>query len=183
MTDSQSFESFMRSYQNMVFSTAYRLLANHAEAQDISQEVFLKAYDRYDEIGGNPRVGGWLKTVTRNLCLNHLTRYRKRWRLFSDFKREGDDDESDFESRLEDEQASVAGSDESKDQRFLLEEAMEELPSDQRIAIALYHFEDRSYQEIASQLKVSLSKVKTDMMRGRNTLKSKLAGNREELGI
>lgn len=75
----------MRSYQNMVFSTAYRLLANHAEVQDISQEVFLKAYDRYSEIGGNPRVGGWLKTVTRNLCLNHLTRHRRRWRLGIDF--------------------------------------------------------------------------------------------------
>ncbi|MBT6381835.1 MAG: sigma-70 family RNA polymerase sigma factor [Opitutales bacterium] len=69
----------------MVFSTAYRLLANHAEVQDISQEVFLKAYDRYSEIGGNPRVGGWLKTVARNLCLNHLTRHRRRWRLGIDF--------------------------------------------------------------------------------------------------
>jgi RNA polymerase sigma-70 factor, ECF subfamily len=135
MTEFQSFESFMRSYQNMVYSKAYRLLANHAEAQDIAQDVFLKAYDRYDDIGGSPRVGGWLKTVTRNLGLNHLTRHRRRWRLFSDFKREGDD-ESDYEASLEDEQASIAGTDDSNDQRLLLEEAMEALPSDQRIAIA-----------------------------------------------
>ena len=111
----------MRSYQNMVYSTAYRLLADHAEAQDIAQDVFLKAYDRYEDIGGSPRVGGWLKTVTRNLCLNHLTRHRKRWRLFSDFKREGDDDESDYEARLEDEHATIAGTDDSQDQRLFLE--------------------------------------------------------------
>ena len=116
----------MRSYQNMVYTTAYRLLSNHAEAQDIAQEVFLKAYDRYDEIGGSPRVGGWLKTVTRNLCLNHLTRYRKRWRLFSDFKREGEEDESDYGARLEDERALAGGSDDSQDQRRILEAALEE---------------------------------------------------------
>jgi len=173
----------MRSYQNMVYTTAYRLLANHAEAQDIAQEVFLKAYDRYDEIGGSPRVGGWLKTVTRNLCLNHLTRYRKRWRMFSDFKREGDDDESDYGANLEDERAVAGGSDDSQDQRRLLEVALEGLPDDQRAAIALYHFEDMPYQEIANRLKVSLSKVKTDIMRGRQALKARLAGSREELGI
>src|SRR5436190_620246 len=80
MTDSQQFEAFMRAYQNMVFSTAIRLLSNSAEAEDVSQEVFLKAYERYAELKESPTVGGWLKTVTRNLCLNHLTRYRARRR-------------------------------------------------------------------------------------------------------
>ncbi len=173
----------MRSYQNMVYTTAYRLLASHAEAQDISQEVFLKAYDRFDEIGGSPRVGGWLKTVTRNMCLNHLTRHRRRWRHFSDFKREGQDDDSDFEATLADESASSGGFDDSQDQRSMLEGAMADLPDDQRAAIALYHFEDMPYQEIAARLKVSLSKIKTDIMRGRQALKSKLEMKRGELGI
>ena len=44
MTDAQEFEAFMRNYQDMVFSTAMRLLANQAEAEDVAQEVFLKAY-------------------------------------------------------------------------------------------------------------------------------------------
>src|SRR5256884_7319412 len=90
MTDSQQFEAFMKSYQNMVFSTAVRLLGNQAEAEDVSQEVFLKAYERYDELKDSPTVGGWLKTVTRNLCLNHLSRYRARWRFF--FRMRGGND-------------------------------------------------------------------------------------------
>ena len=183
MTDHKRFESFMRSYQNMVYTTAYRMLANEAEAKDISQEVFLKAYDRYAEIGDSPRVGGWLKTVTRNLCLNHLTRHRRRWRLFSDFKREGTDEDRDFEDTLADERAVLAGSDDSKDQRALLDEAMEGLSRDQRAAIALFHFDDMPYQEIARKLKVSLSKVKTDIMRGRQVLKAKLSHRRDELGV
>ena len=70
----------MRDYQNMVFSTAYRLLADRAEAEDISQEVFLKAYRHFDDLCRSPTAGGWLKTVTRNLCLTHLTRRRSRWK-------------------------------------------------------------------------------------------------------
>lgn len=76
MDDLQQFEAFMRAYQDMVFGTAVRLLGDVAEAQDIAQEVFLKAFERFGEIGRSPTAGGWLKTVTRNLALNHLTRYR-----------------------------------------------------------------------------------------------------------
>src|SRR3989442_9947239 len=83
MIDSQQFDAFMRAYQNMVFTTAVRLLGNEAEAEDVSQEVFLKAYERYAELKDSPTVGGWLKTVARNLCLNHLSRYRAPWRGFS----------------------------------------------------------------------------------------------------
>src|SRR5215216_5588503 len=84
MTEAQQFEAFMRDYQNMVYSTALRLVANEAEAQDIAQEVFLKAYERFSELKTSPTVGGWLKTVATNLSLNHLTRYRSRWSFFSE---------------------------------------------------------------------------------------------------
>ena len=84
MTDTDQFEAFMRAYQNMVFTTAVRLLGNPVEAEDVSQEVFLKAFERFGELRQSPTVGGWLKTVTRNLCLNHLSRYRARWRFFSE---------------------------------------------------------------------------------------------------
>src|SRR5215831_15902065 len=93
MTGTTNFETFMRAYQNMVFSTAVRLLGNDAEAEDISQEVFLKAFERYEELSQSPTIGGWLKTVTTNLCLNHLSRYRARWRFFSEMFSRDDDDE------------------------------------------------------------------------------------------
>ena len=60
MTDAQQFEAFMRNYQNMVFSTAMRLVANQAEAEDISQEVFLKAYERFHDLRESPTAPGWL---------------------------------------------------------------------------------------------------------------------------
>ena len=81
----------MQNYQNMVFSTAMRLVANHAEAEDIAQEVFLKAYERFADLSQSVTAGGWLKTVTTNMCLNHLSRYRSRWTFFTDLRRSDDD--------------------------------------------------------------------------------------------
>ncbi len=79
MTDGQQFEAFLHNHQNMVFSTAMRLLANQSEAEDVTQEVFLRAYERFEDLHASPTARGWLKTVPTNLCLNHLSRYRSRW--------------------------------------------------------------------------------------------------------
>ena len=162
-------EEFMRTYQNMVYSTACRLLGNAADAEDIAQEAFLKAYAHFDALRDNPAAPGWLKTVTRNLALNHLTRYRRRWRVFSDFARDGED-APDFADRL----AEPSRSDQAAttaDQRQLLETALQRLPDAQRVPLVLYHFEHLSYDEIARHLRVSVGKVKTDIHRGRAALR------------
>ena len=80
----------MRAYQDMVFSTIVRITNNDAHAEDLSQEVFLKAYEQFAQLRDSSAAGGWLKTVARNLALNHLTRYRKRWRMFSELARDVD---------------------------------------------------------------------------------------------
>ena len=171
MSEEQNFEAFMAAYQDMVFSTAMRLLGNSAEAEDISQEVFLKAYDRFAELSQSKTAGGWLKTVARNLCLNHLSRYRARWTFFSDLKREDDESDREFDIPAEDTQSEEA---ELADKRQLLELTLQKLPPAQRVPLVLYHFEELSYEEIATRLKLSLAKVKTDIHRGREALRKKL---------
>jgi len=184
MTDPEQFEAFMKAYQNMVYSTAFRLIGNEAEAEDVSQEVFLKAYERYEDLKDSPTLGGWLKTVTRNLSLNHLTRYRARWRFFSEISsdRDHDDDATPEWAAPEVHEQKVT----SSDHRQLLEATLQRLPAGQRVPLVLYHFEELSYEEIADKLRISLSKVKTDIHRGRDALrkklKLKLAGE-EEWGL
>lgn len=164
------FTTFMRNYQDMVFSTAARLTGNDAQAEDISQEVFLKAYENYERLSASPTAGGWLKTVATNLSLNHLSRYRNRWRFFSEFKRpaaEGGDDAPDVEFAAPD--TFFSGLD-AADRRALVDEALAQLPPHQRVPLVLYHFEDLPYDEIAGKLGVSLAKVKTDILRARAAL-------------
>ena len=179
-SDAADFMTFMRAYQDMVFSTAVRLTGNDAQAEDISQEVFLRAYEHFADLRVNPAAGGWLKTVATNLSLNHLTRYRKRWRLFSELRDEkaaefADDDPeaaTDMNWQVPD---TLLGEFAAGQHRGLIHDAMRQLPQSQRLALALYHFEDMSYQEIADKLRISLSKVKTDIRRARGALLPVLA--------
>jgi RNA polymerase sigma-70 factor (ECF subfamily) len=164
------FTTFMRNYQNMVFSTAARITGNDAQAEDIAQEVFLKAYENYDQLGASPTAGGWLKTVATNLSLNHLSRYRNRWRFFSEFKREDAADDRDApEVEFAAPDTFFAGV-EAEERRALVERALAELPPHQRVPLVLFHFEDLPYDEIARKLGVSLAKVKTDILRARAAL-------------
>jgi RNA polymerase sigma-70 factor (ECF subfamily) len=167
------FTKFMRTYQNMVFSTAARLSGNDAQAEDIAQEVFLRAHKRFDELRDNPRAAGWLKTVATNLTFTHLSRYRKRWVFFSQLQSadEGDDDPVlDFAD-----DASVVEEVRADERHEYVEAALRELPEHQRVPLVLFHFEDLPYEEIAQKLRISLPKVKTDIHRARQALATILA--------
>ena len=163
----------MRAYQDMVFSTAVRLTANPAQAEDISQEVFLRAYEGFENLRTSPKAGGWLKTVATNLTLNHLTRHRKRWRLFSEmFSDDSREEELESATAVFD---TILTELETDERSALVEQALKRLPDHQRIPLVLYHYEEMPYQDIANRLGISLAKVKTDILRGRVAMAGLLA--------
>ena len=149
--------------------------------------MFLKAHEHFDTLSTSPTAGGWLKTVATNLSLNHLSRYRNRWKFFSEFRRAddtgGERDEPAVEFAAPD--TFFAGVD-ADERRVLVERALEQLPEHQRVPLVLYHFEDMPYDEIARKLRVSLAKVKTDILRARAALAkilSRSGGGRETLDL
>lgn len=166
---SDAFVAFVHAYQDMVFSIAARMTGNDTHAQDIAQEVFLKAYDHFAQLRTSPAAGGWLKTVTTRLTLNYLSRYRRRWQLFSELRAEdaaaAEDPAPEFAAD-DPVQADV----ESHQRRVLIEQALRELPEHQRLPLFLYHFEELSYEQISRLLRISLPKVKTDIHRARAAL-------------
>lgn len=162
------FTTFMRDYQDMVYSTAARLTGNEAQAEDIAQEVFIKAHAHWDSLRGTPTAGGWLKTVATNMSINHIQRYKKRWSFFSDLVHRSDEgDEKEVEFAAPD---TFFDAMDASERRVRLEEALDKLPAHQRVPLVLFHFEEMPYDEIAKKLRVSLSKVKTDILRGREAL-------------
>lgn len=170
MTNADPFEAFVRSHQDLVFALAVRLLGRAAEAEDVAQSVFLKAFERFDMLAGNPAAAGWLRAVTRNECLNHLSRYRARWRFFSELASSDSAEEAAYEARFATD-GSQARDLEQADARERLEEALRALPDHQRVPLVLFHYEDASYEEIATALGVSVAKIKTDIHRGREALR------------
>jgi RNA polymerase sigma-70 factor (ECF subfamily) len=165
------FASFMRAYQDMVYSTAARITGRDGPAEDIAQQVFLKAYENFAQLQASPAAGGWLKTVARNLALNHATRYRRRWRFFSEM---GADDDDDADMDIPQPEGDVTDLD-ADTRRAIVADALQKLPDHRRLPLVLYHFEEMSYEEIAQQLGISLSKVKIDILRARGALAKILA--------
>ena len=177
MTGADPFEAFVRRHQDLVFTAAARLLGSTTEAEDVAQTVFLRAFQRFAEIGDSPDAAAWLRTVTRNICLNHLTRYRSRWRLFSELR---SPDAAQQDRNPEPELASPGSLAETIEQADLqrhLEDALRQLPAHQRVPLVLLRLEGMSYQEVADALGVSLGKVKTDIHRGREALRKRLKGH------
>ena len=177
---SDRFEAFVLRHQDLVFGTAVRLLGQRGEAEDVAQVVFLKAFQRFDQIGESPAAAGWLRTVTRNACLNHLARYRSRWRFFSELRgAPGAPDPPDRESSVVDAAVHPGASPltalEHAETQQRLEAALGRLPDHQRVPLVLFHFEHMSYEEIARTLQIGLGKVKTDIHRARLALKDVLA--------
>jgi RNA polymerase sigma-70 factor (ECF subfamily) len=163
----------MRTYQDMVYSTAARLSGNDAQAEDIAQEVFLRAHRHFDRLRHNPRAAGWLKTVATNLTFTHLTRYRRRWVFFSQLQFAADGEEAaelEFEAP-----ESVVGNVTDDERQAYVEAALRELPEHQRVPLVLFHFEAMPYEDIARKMRVSLAKVKTDIHRARQALAGILA--------
>ena len=170
--DAVAFEAFVREYQDMVYAVALRLLARPADAEDVAQTVFLPAYERFASLRDHPTVAGWLKTVATNQGLKHLARYRSRWRLFSEMGSSGDD-RHPFDARAAADDPTAALDQAQRQAR--LEQALARLPDAQRVPLVLFHFEQHSYDEIASLLALPVGTVKTHIHRGRLTLRTWLS--------
>jgi len=178
MDGGDHFAAFVRRFQDMVYAVALRLLGEPADAEDVAQSVFLLAYRNFPMLAENPAAPGWLKTTATNLSLNHLTRHRARWQLFSEMEREEEGRGErgipgvllpGLEGRRE--FVGEGAEEDSTDRVEAIETALQSLPDHQRVPLVLYHFEEKSYQEIATVLGIGLGKVKTDIHRGREAIR------------
>lgn len=168
MSDVEQFERFLLEHQDRVYAAALRLVGRPSDAEDIAQTTFLRAWERFEALRNHPAAGAWLNTVATNLALNHLSRHRSRWRLFSELA--GGDEQPDFDQTIP---AEETGADPltRADENARLEQALRALPPHQRVPIVLFHFDEQSYEQIAARLRVSVGKIKTDIHRGRLALK------------
>ncbi len=120
----------------------------------------MRAYEHFAQLRGSPAAGGWLKTVTTHLTLNHLSRYRRRWRLFSELRtaEAGDDSAPDIEVPVPDTLLADVGAEQRPcaDRCGLAKTA----PAAARAAGAVPLRRPCPYEEIAIKLHVSLAKVK-----------------------
>jgi RNA polymerase sigma-70 factor (ECF subfamily) len=171
--DSSAFCELVDKYKQPVMNLAYRMLRDLAYAEDLAQNVFLQVHKSASRYEVSAKFSTWLFTITRNLCLNEI---RRRSRHPTDPLEAGYPEQEDLPSRQFEDRKTVSPPDTllQGELEQKVEEALGELPENQRTAIILCRQEELSYEEIAEVLGCSVSATKSLIHRGRETLKQKL---------
>lgn len=161
--DQIAWEAIVRQYWRRVFNIAYKFVGRHDEAEDLTQDVFLKIFKALKTFDRRANFQTWLISVSRNLCIDHYRSVRK--------ERESVDRSVDAGA------LSLTSGDidpltalERSDRRAFLQRAMNELPPTLRTAVLLRDIREFSYQEIAEQLSLPEGTVKSRINRGRHEL-------------
>jgi RNA polymerase sigma-70 factor, ECF subfamily len=166
--DIPAFDQLVRRWDRKIQGVIYRLVGNHDEARDLSQEAFLKAYRALGTFKQEARFSSWLYQIALNATRDRLRRRRRRTDLSLD------DVEEKGESSLRDGAPSALDLIESSDLSRAVAAAMAALPEEQREVVILKEYQGLTFPEIAETLDVPLSTVKTRLYRGLGQLRVRL---------
>ncbi len=162
-------DELLRRYKNPIYHFAYRVCLNAHEAQDVTQEVFLRVHQYKDSYRPQGKFSAWLFSIAHNLCVSRLR--RTKWRGLWPRRQDDSDELVEVESPGPSPDVVV----EDNEAANKVKECIQALPFLQREALILREYQNLEYQEIARILKKSLNTVKTLIHRARQTLKAKLA--------
>ena len=150
--DETSFNELVKRYQEKIYWIARRIVADHDAADDIAQEVFIKAYSALKDFRGESAVYTWLYRVAVNLSLNFIRRKKVRnfFRIDDFFELEAEENQNPDKIF------------ESKEHNQLLNEAIQQLPEKQKAVFVLRYQEDLSYEEISKIVNTSIGGLKAN---------------------
>lgn len=161
--DQIAFGQLMQRYTGAVFGLSYRMLGNPQDAEDATQEIFLRAYSRLSSFDRSRKFSTWLLTVASNYCIDRLRRRHFNWMTLDDVAYWLPSDAPGPErTALE------------REQREIVQRALQRLPENYRLVAVLRYMNDLSYDEIAQVTGLSESTIKTRLFRARHMLAQEL---------
>ena len=161
--DEIAWDVIVRQYWRKVLNVAYKFVGRHEEAEDLTQEIFLKVFKSLSTFDRRANFQTWLTSVSRNLCIDHYRSVRKERELIN---REVDANELSPVSR----EAAPGSELERRDRVTLLRQALAALPETLRTAVLMRDIQELSYLEIADLLRLPEGTVKSRINRGRAEL-------------
>ena len=171
--DQVAWESIVRLHWRKVFNVAYKFVGKHDEAEDLTQDIFLKVFKSLETFDRRANFQTWLISVSRNLCIDHYRIVRK--------------ERETIDRGVDPGQLTPASSDagphavlEQRDRVVLLREAMQGLPDTLRTAVLLRDIQELTYQEIADRLALPEGTVKSRINRGRTELARQIRRLRDQ---
>jgi RNA polymerase sigma-70 factor (ECF subfamily) len=165
--DQVAWEQIVRQNWRKVFNVAYKFVGKHDEAEDLTQDIFLKIFKALNTFDRRANFQTWIISISRNLCIDHYRSVRKERQTIA-----RDVDSSDLQPATP-ERGPYAQA-EHQDLRAQLRTALEALPLTLRTAVVLRDLQELSYQEIADRLGLPEGTVKSRINRGRIELAHQL---------
>jgi len=172
--DEDAFAELVRRHQHLVYGTVVRMLGAHrSEAEDVSQQIFIRVFKAAGRYQPEAKFTTWLLTICRNCVFTQLKK-QGRWK-----KEEAWEDEEGAEVHPLDHQSdteAVNASDHLLRQELeqAVESAIQKLPENQRLALILRQYDQLDYEEIAKVLETTVPSVKSLLFRARETLRKAL---------
>lgn len=163
-----AFRQLVHRYMKQTYNVAFGFVRSHEAAEDIAQEVFVRAHASLPDFRGDAQFGTWLYRITMNLALNQVRARNRKGEQFVD-----DTPAAHFPAQ--DHQEAFQA-----DRRYHIERALHELPTLQRAVVILRHIEGLSTRQVSEILRCSEGTVKTHLYRGLMKMKKRLAFLRED---
>jgi len=172
--DLRPFESLVERHQAKVLANCRYLTGSADDAQDLAQEVFVKAYFGLGRFRGESRFGTWVKRIKVNHCLNFLKRRKEKGHVDVNDPVHEDHEAMQVEPVVE-------ARSEAASRRHRIAATLERLPENLRVPLVMCDLDEMAYQDIADQLGLGLSAVKMRIKRGREEFRRVYADLQEPM--
>ena len=157
--NTRAFDELVGKYQKTLFNVALRMTADYDASEEVTQQAFVRAYERIASFDPRFKFFSWMYRILVNTALDHLEERRKHDRL-DDEVPSGEPDPSDVGER--------------EDSEAMLQAGLMDLTAEQRAVIVLRHFEDLTYEEIGAVLDIPEKTVKSRLFSARMQLRAVL---------
>ncbi|TMI71697.1 MAG: sigma-70 family RNA polymerase sigma factor [Bacteroidetes bacterium] len=164
--DQQAYAELVTRYQNYVFTLAFRFTKNREDAEEVSQDIFVKAYRALADFKGNSKFSTWLYTIVNNTCITFLRKKKLQTHSL--------DKEGVFEVADSQDSGLRANQVEQKSKVAMVNNAIKMLGADDAEIITLFYKSEQSLEEIAQILGLETNTAKVRLHRARTRLKEKM---------
>ncbi|MBL9174957.1 MAG: sigma-70 family RNA polymerase sigma factor [Verrucomicrobiales bacterium] len=175
--DTEAFEQLVFRHRDKIYARAMLMMRNEEEALDLSQEAWVKAWQRLHQFQGDSSFATWMTRIVINLCLDQIRRQKK---TRSESIEQLEEDAGGVERQMPVEVINPTEGLEKTELRRRIDEAMSKLTEAHRVVLVMHEFEGLQYKEIADRIGISIGTVMSRLFYARRRLASLLQGLRRE---
>ncbi len=169
--DSKAYDQLLHKYKNQVYNLIYRMVRNKQEAEDLTQEAFIKAFKSLVSFNEDYAFSTWLYKIATNNCIDY---FRKRKLQTYSLDKPIKYKDSEIQQELPDPELNPEKKILALERSRIIQDAIDSLPEKYHTAIVMRHREEKSYEEIAEILNLPLGTVKARIFRAREMLNKAL---------